>query len=84
MPDDRRQDAAPAADAPKMIEVQLVRRYCPHWFVNEDGSLVHQPADSEEIMKTVSPGLMKLHADDAAIALRTGAALPTSNTFKGM
>lgn len=67
-------------DKPRLVEVELRRKYCPFWLIQDDGSAVAQ--DSTKPTVTVEPGIVKLHHEDAVTALNAGAASPTHNTFK--
>lgn len=68
-----------SAAKPKLLEVNLQRRYAPHWLVQEDGTVMENNNDMTQV---IEPGIMKLHHEDAAIALGAGVALPTRATFK--
>jgi hypothetical protein len=70
----------PEQELPRLIEVNLVRRYCPHHLVDSDGNTRPNGGD---MLETLAPtGTMLMHPDDAQIALESGAALPTRKTFK--
>lgn len=71
-------EAAPAPE-PRRIEVDLIRRYCPIYVPQADGSLV---ANVDEVKATIDPGVYSLHFEDATHVLRSGAAQPTRATFK--
>jgi len=62
-----------------LLEVNLLRRYAPHWLVQDDGSVL---PNSTEVLRVVEPGIMKLHHEDALIALEARVALPTRATYK--
>lgn len=70
--------SAPPAK-PKLLEVKLLRRYAPHWLVQDDGSVL---PNSTEVLRVVEPGIQKLHHEDAIIALEAQVALPTRATYK--
>ena len=78
-PDSPASESAQSAPKPRVIEVNLVRRYCPHWLISADGAMVANVGDALEIL---NPAVVELHPDDAEIALASGAALPTKKTFK--
>ena len=67
--------------APKLIEVDLVRKYCPHWLVLADGSLRQNVVNP---LENIPPGVVSLHPDDAGIVLENGIAHATRNTFRDL
>lgn len=71
--------APPPTAKPKLLEVNLLRRYAPHWLVQDDGSAVENNNDMTQVLE---PGIMKLHHEDAVIALGAQVALPTRATYK--
>jgi hypothetical protein len=71
----------PAPSRPKLLEVDLKRRYAPHWLVQDDGTVLPNETESG-VLTVLEPGIMKLHHEDAAIALGASVALPTRATFK--
>jgi hypothetical protein len=78
--------ASPAAASPAeskkplLIEVELQRKYCPHYLVQGDGSVIEQ--DITQTTQTIPPGVVRLHYEDAQHAMRAGIAIPTYSTFK--
>ena len=78
---------AEAAPKPRLVEVELIRKYCPHHLVDADGNVTPNTpggARGDGVLATVEPGLVRLAGEDATIALNAGAARPTANTFKGL
>ena len=73
--------APPPPSKPKLLEVNLRRRYAPHWLVQDDGTVLPNETESG-VLTVLEPGIMKLHHEDAAIALEASVALPTRTTFK--
>ncbi len=73
----------PPADPPKpkLIEVELLKKYCPHWLVQEDGSCLRNEGDH---LAVLMPGVMKLHLDDAEHTLEAGVAKHTRHTLRDM
>lgn len=71
--------APPAPSKPKLLEVNLLRKYAPHFLVQEDGTCLENNNNNTKVLE---PGIMKLHHEDAAIVLEAAVALPTRATFK--
>lgn len=78
------QSAAP--DKPKLVEVELRRKYCPHWIVNSDGTIAEQDSNGKAPLQYINPGIVRLHPQDASIVLRStnGVAVPTGETWKDL
>jgi len=83
-PAPKAEDAPPK---PRLLEVELLRKYCPHDIVNDDGTVrpngdPSQPAGQPPtgLMQTIGPGVVRLSAKDANVALRQRIAIPTQNT----
>ena len=72
----------PAPSKPKLLEVNLLRRYAPHWLVQDDGTVLPNDGGVDANPQVLDPGIMKLHHEDAAIALGASVALPTRATFR--
>lgn len=70
-------EAAPAP-APRAIEVELMRRYCPYHLPQEDGSFL---PNSAEVKVIIEPGVYTLLHDDASHVLRNQIAQPTRATW---
>lgn len=71
--------AAPVG--PRLVEVHLLKKYCPKFLVAADGSA---NPNSAEIKETIEPGIHRLHHEDAGIALSANVASATQNTFRGI
>jgi hypothetical protein len=67
--------------APKLVEVQLKRRFVPNYLVGENDVLTPNAA---MIKETLEPGVYRLHPADAHLVLTAGVAQATPNTFKGI
>lgn len=74
-------DEPAAPQAPEgAVEVNLKKRYCPIWIMNEDGSWERQG----EQTVTIDAGLVFLRSDEAQRVLERGQAEATPNTFAGL
>lgn len=74
----------PAPAPPRLVEVNLLRKYCPYHLVGDDGS-VQPNTPVKDVLKTIDPGIVRLHPADATIVLKAkGVALPTEKTFQGI
>lgn len=69
-----------AAPPPRLSEVQLLYKYCPHDIVNADGTLTPNGDPATGETQTIPPGIVKLSAKDALHTLRMRVAIPTQNT----
>lgn len=69
------------AGKPRLVEVELRKKYCPKWIVQDDGSVLENAA---VVKDTVQPGIVMLHHEDAEHVLRNGGAIPTDKTFRGV
>jgi hypothetical protein len=73
------QPSAEQSAPPKLIEVELLRKYAPFHLVGADGTAERNGA---MIKETISPGIVSLHKEDAAHVLQLGIARATRNTFR--
>ena len=70
--------------APKLVEVNLLRKYCPHFLVVVDGSVRPNEPPAGTVEQVIFPGIVKLHTKDANIVLNSGVALPSEATWKAL
>lgn len=70
------------APPPKLVEVHLMRRYCPYYLVRDNG--VVEAQDSELETETIEPGVQSLHPEDASRILERGLGVATPNTFRDL
>jgi len=72
----------PPPSKPKLMEVNLQRRYAPHWLVQDDGTVLPNDGGAAANPHVLEPGIMMLHHEDAVIALGAQVALPTRATYR--